>query len=209
VNCPFICDRYSRTCASYHGFLDKWLQLARKLLNQEFLMVKLKSSFRKFYGIHHDLVNLYGIYVSTNVPGYDPFVVITIRSFLHSWLMCLTWSRSWLPFWSTCFHPGFSTVRVPNIIVCPFSFDHWISSIYGFWLPFWYLQSFLHMECLWYDIQELVVPVIIFLIEEATKPRFQCVEIKSLGKFYGRHHDLVNRYRISVSQMTTESDRLS
>jgi hypothetical protein len=29
----------------------------RKLLNQGFLLDKLKSSLRKFYGPHHDLVN--------------------------------------------------------------------------------------------------------------------------------------------------------
>jgi hypothetical protein len=32
--------------------------------NQGFLLVKLKSSLRKFYGRHHDLVDRYGIYVS-------------------------------------------------------------------------------------------------------------------------------------------------
>jgi len=38
--------------------------LTRKLLNQWFLLVKLKSSLRKFYGRHHDLVDRYGISVS-------------------------------------------------------------------------------------------------------------------------------------------------
>ena len=43
-----------------------WLMvlLTRKLLNQGFLMVKLKSSLRKFYGRHHDLIDRYGISVS-------------------------------------------------------------------------------------------------------------------------------------------------
>ena len=36
----------------------------RKLLNQGFLLVKLKSSLRKIYGRYHDLVDRYGIYVS-------------------------------------------------------------------------------------------------------------------------------------------------
>jgi len=31
----------------------------------------------------------------------------------------------------------------------------------------------------------------------------------SLRKFYGRHQDLVNRYGVSVSQMTTDMFRLS
>jgi hypothetical protein len=60
VNFPFICSnipaapaygvyisqmmRYSRACGSYQDFLDRGLLLIRKLLNQGFLLVKLKSS---------------------------------------------------------------------------------------------------------------------------------------------------------------------
>jgi uncharacterized protein YbcC (UPF0753/DUF2309 family) len=40
------------------------LLLTRKLLNQGFLLVKLKSSLRKFYYRHHDLVDRCGISVS-------------------------------------------------------------------------------------------------------------------------------------------------
>jgi hypothetical protein len=77
VNFPFICSnilaapgygvyisqliRYSRACGSYQDFLDWGLLLTRKLLNQEFLLVKLKSSLGKSYGRHHDLVDRYGI----------------------------------------------------------------------------------------------------------------------------------------------------
>ena len=80
VNFPFICSnipappaygvyisqriRYSKACGSYQDFLDRGLLLTRKLLNQGFLLVKLKSLLRKFYGPHHDLVDRYGIYVS-------------------------------------------------------------------------------------------------------------------------------------------------
>jgi hypothetical protein len=43
------------------------------------------------------------------------------------------------------------------------------------------------------------------LNKEATEPSFLLVKVKSsLRKFYGSHHVLVNRYGISVSQMTTE-----
>ena len=56
--------RYSRACGSYQDFLDRGLLLTRKLLNQGFLLVKLKSSLRKLYGRHHDLVDCYGISVS-------------------------------------------------------------------------------------------------------------------------------------------------
>ena len=80
VNFPFICSnipaapgygvcisqliRYSRACSSYQYFLDRGLLLKRKLLNQGFLLVKLKSSLRQFYGRHYDLVDRYGISAS-------------------------------------------------------------------------------------------------------------------------------------------------
>jgi hypothetical protein len=80
VNFPFICSnipvapaygvyisqliRYSRACVSYQDFLDRGLLLTRKLLNQGFLLIKLKSSLRKFYCRHHDLVDRYEISVS-------------------------------------------------------------------------------------------------------------------------------------------------
>ena len=80
VNFPFICSnipaapaygvyisqliRYFRACGSYNDFLERGLLLSRKLLNQGFLLVKLKSSLRKFYGRHHDLADRYGIFVS-------------------------------------------------------------------------------------------------------------------------------------------------
>ena len=75
VNFQFICSnipeasgygeyisqlvRYSRACGTYEDFLDIRLLLTRKLLNQGFLLVKLKLSLRQFYGRHHDLVGRY------------------------------------------------------------------------------------------------------------------------------------------------------
>jgi hypothetical protein len=49
---------------SYQDFFDRGLQLTSKVLNQEFRLAKLKSSLRRFYGRHYDLVNRYGIPVS-------------------------------------------------------------------------------------------------------------------------------------------------
>ena len=40
--------RYSRVCGSYQDFLFRGLLLTRRLLHQGFLVVKLKSSLRKF-----------------------------------------------------------------------------------------------------------------------------------------------------------------
>jgi hypothetical protein len=56
--------RYSRACGCYQDFIDRGLLLTRKLLNQGFLLVKLKSSPRIFYGRHHDLVDRYEISVT-------------------------------------------------------------------------------------------------------------------------------------------------
>ena len=53
--------RYTRACGSYQDFRDLELLLTRKLLNHGFLLVKLKSSFRKCYARHHDVVDRYGI----------------------------------------------------------------------------------------------------------------------------------------------------
>jgi hypothetical protein len=80
VNFPFICSnipaapaygvyifqliRYSRAGCSYQDFLDRGMLLAMTLLNPGFLLAKLKSSLRKFYGHYHELVDFYEISVS-------------------------------------------------------------------------------------------------------------------------------------------------
>jgi hypothetical protein len=46
----------------------------------------LKSSLRKFYGRHHDLVDRYGISLSQMTTAIFLLVVNTSRSFLRSWL---------------------------------------------------------------------------------------------------------------------------
>ena len=116
--------RYSRACGSYQDFLDRGLLLTRKLLNQGFHLVKLKSLLRKFYSRHHDLIDRYGISVSQ----------MTIDMFHLS--LTLSGSR-----------PVFSGVRVTRSSVlhvcfvdrclsfCTFSFVHCVvcsSLIYRF-----------------------------------------------------------------------------
>ena len=148
--------RYSRACGSYQDFLDRGLLLTRKLLNQGFLLVKLKSSLRKFYGRHHDLVNRYGISV-TNDHGYASPSVNTSLSFPHSRLITGFVTRLirrvtlveqdllTLPEHLSS-PPVFSGVHVARSLVlyvcfvdrclsfCTFSFGHCVvcSSIYGF-----------------------------------------------------------------------------
>ena len=79
-------------------FLDRVLLLARKLLNQRFIVIKLKSSLRKFYCPHHDLVNRYGISVSQMATDF-PLVASISRPFSHSWLITefVTRARRWMP----------------------------------------------------------------------------------------------------------------
>lgn len=77
--------RYSITCGFCHNFLDRGFLLSINLLNQGFLVVKLKSSLRKFYGWHHDLVNRYRISLSRMTTYMFRFVP-TNTSLPHSWL---------------------------------------------------------------------------------------------------------------------------
>ena len=95
VNFPFICSnitaapaygvyisqlkRYTRAWGSYRDFLDLCLLLARKLLNQGFLLVKLKSLLRKCCDRHHDLVRI------SKCIG-----VIKVHGSFHEW-RCKIW----------------------------------------------------------------------------------------------------------------------
>jgi hypothetical protein len=156
--------RYCAACCSYQDFVDWGLLLTIKLLNQGFLLVKLKSSLRTFYDRHH--WPLWNICV-TNDHGYVPLVANTSRYFPHSWLITgfvtrLTRRVSLveqellsLPEHSSS-SPVNSGVRVTRSLVLyiyfvdrclsfhTFSFCHCVvcsSSIYEFWLPLWYLQT--------------------------------------------------------------------
>ena len=51
--------RYSRSSSAYTDFIQRSSILATKLLKQGFEITRLKSSFKKFYGRHHDLIDKY------------------------------------------------------------------------------------------------------------------------------------------------------
>ena len=99
--------------------------------------------------------------------GYVPLIVNTSRSFPRSWLttgFVTRWAR-WVPLLEQELHtlpehlsspPVFNGVHVTrSLVLCvcfvdrclsfyTFSFGHCVvysSSIYGFWLPLWYLQT--------------------------------------------------------------------
>jgi hypothetical protein len=70
--------RYSIACGSYQDFLKRGLLLKRKLLNQGFLLVKLKSSLRKLYRRHHDRHEISVSQITTdifNCSKYCPFLI--------------------------------------------------------------------------------------------------------------------------------------
>ena len=56
--------RYARACSSYECFILRARRLSSKLLKQVYLVERLKSSFRKFYGRYGDLVEQYGVTLS-------------------------------------------------------------------------------------------------------------------------------------------------
>ena len=142
--------RYSRACGSYQDFLDRGLLLRRKLLNQGFLLVKLKSSLRKFSGRHHDLVDRYGISVSQittsrSFPHSRPITGFVTRltrrvPLVEQELLTLPEHLSSPPGfqWGSCYSI-FSFIYICFIdrclSFCTFSFGHCVvcsSSIYGF-----------------------------------------------------------------------------
>jgi hypothetical protein len=80
--------RYSRAFGFCHDFLDRVMLLARKVPNQGFLVIKLKSSLRKIYGRHDGLANSYGMCI-TNDHEYVLLVGQQLTEFaqnLSHWL---------------------------------------------------------------------------------------------------------------------------
>ena len=56
--------RNARACSSYDCFILRTRRISSKLLKQGYLVERLKSSFRKFYGRYGDLIEQYGVTLS-------------------------------------------------------------------------------------------------------------------------------------------------
>ena len=56
--------RYARACSSYECFILRAARLSSKLFGQGYVMKRLKSSLRKFYGRYGDLVKHYAVSLS-------------------------------------------------------------------------------------------------------------------------------------------------
>ena len=90
TNCPFLSSnipsshaygvfispliRYARACSSYECFILRASRLSPKLLGQGYVMERLRSSLRKFYGRYGDLIKHYGVSLSQvlhDILGHD------------------------------------------------------------------------------------------------------------------------------------------
>jgi len=88
--------RYSRACGYYRDFLDRGLMLPRKLLNQGFLVVRLKPLLWELtVATMHLLINCYGIYVSQMTT-----ICSVCHNYTHHFLthvvppyLCCFWAR--------------------------------------------------------------------------------------------------------------------
>ena len=129
-----------------------------KLLNQGFLLVKLKSSHQKFYWltVMEYLCHKWPRICST-CRKHFPVLITELVTRLTRWVSLVEQELLILPEHPSA-PPVFSGVRVTRSLVlyicfadhclsfCTFSFGHCVvcsSSIYGFWLPLWYLQTLL------------------------------------------------------------------
>ena len=66
--------RYARACTSYECFILRTVRLSSKLLGQGYVMERLKSSLRKFYGRYGDLIKHYEVSISQmlhDILGHD------------------------------------------------------------------------------------------------------------------------------------------
>ena len=65
---------YARACSSYECFILRAVRLSSKLLGQPYVMERLKSSLRKFYGRYGDLIKHYEVSLSQmlhDILGHD------------------------------------------------------------------------------------------------------------------------------------------
>ena len=66
--------RYARACSSYECFILRAARLSSTLLGQGYVMERLKSSLRKFYGRYGDLIKHYEVSLSQmlhDILGHD------------------------------------------------------------------------------------------------------------------------------------------
>ena len=94
--------RYARACSSYECFILRAARLSSKLLGQGYVMERLKSSLRKFYGRYGDLIKHYEVSLSQmlhDILGHDrmqwhPRLIrhyTNLRTYYRTGLCCRFW----------------------------------------------------------------------------------------------------------------------
>ena len=100
--------RYARASSSYECFILSARRLSSKLLKQGYLVERLKSSFRKFYGRYEDLIQQYEVSLSrmlNDILTFDQQWLLNrsdFRPILWPWYRA--WpspNNEWFP-WSIC-----------------------------------------------------------------------------------------------------------
>ena len=124
--------RYARACSSYECFILRAARLSSKLLRQGYVMERLKSSLRKFYGRYGDLIKHYEVSLSQmlhDILGHDHIQwhpqlirhytyckIIYFRGFKISWFCVQKWIR-WHLF--SLFSNMQSNINIVCLIRCP------------------------------------------------------------------------------------------
>ena len=93
--------RYARACSSYECFILRAARLSSKLLGHGYVMERLKSSLRKFYGRYGDLIKHYEVSLSPmlhDILGHDHIQWHTHRHYTNLWTYYRTglYYRFWL-----------------------------------------------------------------------------------------------------------------
>ena len=105
--------RYARACSSYECFILRTRRLSSKLLKQGYLVERLKSSFRKFYGRYGDLIQQYEVSLSRMLND----ILILDQQWLpnQSDFQPISWPlyRAWPSPIMSGFHGAFATGGMP------------------------------------------------------------------------------------------------
>ena len=122
--------RYARACSSYECFILRARRLFSKLLKQGYLVERLKSSFRKFYGRYGDLIRQYEVTLSrmlNDILTLDQQLLLNRSDFPPiSWPLHRAWPSSnyeWFP-WSICNgcgEPAGNAYPCGQLVPSPFS----------------------------------------------------------------------------------------
>ena len=116
--------RQSRACSSYECFILRARRLSSKLLKQGYVVERLKSSFRKFYGRYWDLIKKYEVTLTTVKWHSDPWPTVTSQPIRLS-TNVMTRITSLFLFCSSSSGTRSPSIGFADCISCCFRRIHW------------------------------------------------------------------------------------